>query len=579
MTGLVILQDCSGTRWLRFENPIKVFQTTEIEDVLPLIEEVEQHVNEHHLFAAGFISYEAAPAFDEALEVKKAGSMPLVWFGLYTRPLEHNLSKNKPDYSIENWNPSVNWPDYQQSIDRVKQNIAAGDTYQVNYTFRLRSEFSGDPWGMFLDLIMAQQSNYAAYLDIGPFVICSASPELFFQLNDRDLIARPMKGTNGRGRTLLEDNEKACWLQKSEKNRAENVMIVDMIRNDLGRVCDIGSVEVTRLFDVERYPTLWQMTSTVKGKSNASFGEVLQALFPCASITGAPKVRTMQIIANLETEPRGLYTGCIGYLAPGRQAQFSVAIRTVQIDLAKHRAEYGVGGGIVWDSGAGSEYEECQTKARILFDKQPEFQLLESLLWSPAQGYFLLDEHLRRLADSADYFGFHTDFKLIRRKLMETNDYLPEQPHKIRVLLSRDGSTIVETAFLGPIVGGYKMVNLALEPVDPEDVFLYHKTTNRQIYEQARAEHLASDDVLLWNNRGELTEATTANIVMRLHGQLVTPPVESGLLAGTFRAKLLANGQIREQVLLLEDLNNCDELYLVNSVRKWSKARIPVLVH
>jgi para-aminobenzoate synthetase/4-amino-4-deoxychorismate lyase len=426
---------------------------------------------------------------------------------------------------------------------------------------------------------MAQRSNYAAYLDIGPFVICSASPELFFQLNDRDLIARPMKGTIERGRTLVEDNEKANWLQKSEKNRAENVMIVDMIRNDLGRVSAVGSVEVTSLFDVERYPTLWQMTSTVRGKSKAPLVEVLQALFPCASITGAPKVRTMQIIASLETEPRGLYTGCIGYLAPGRQAQFNVAIRTVQIDMANNQAEYGVGGGIVWDSSTSSEYEECQTKARILFDKQPEFQLLESLLWSPTQGYLLLDEHLQRMADSADYFGFRADLGLIRRKLIETSDCLPRQPHKIRLLLNRDGSNIVEAEFLEPIDGGHKTVSLALEPIDPENVFLYHKTTYRKIYEQARAGHPASDDVLLWNNRGELTEATTANIVMRLHGELVTPPVDSGLLAGTYRAKLLANGEIREQVLSLDDLNYFDELYLINSVRKWSKVRMLVLVH
>jgi para-aminobenzoate synthetase/4-amino-4-deoxychorismate lyase len=577
MSGLVLLQDCSGARWLRFENPLRVFQTTEIDEVLPLIKEVEQQVNERNLYAAGFISYEAAPAFDRALVVKNAGLIPLIWFGLYSRPQEYKFSRKPSDYSISSWNTSVDWQEYQPSIAQVKEHIAAGDTYQVNYTLRLRSKFSGDPWGLFLDLIMAQQSDYAAYLDTGPFAICSASPELFFQLDGHDLIARPMKGTNDRGRTLNEDKEKAIWLQKSEKNRAENVMIVDMIRNDLGRVCDIGSVEVTRLFDVERYPTLWQMTSTVRGKTSASFVDVLKALFPCASITGAPKVRTMQIISNLETKPRGLYTGSIGYLAPGRQAQFNVAIRTVQINLTNGRAEYGVGGGIVWDSGASGEYFECQTKARILFDKQPEFRLLETLLWNPTDGYLLLEEHLQRMFDSAEYFGFRIDLDLVQRRLFETSDYLEEQPYRIRLLLNRDGSIELEKTLLEVTINEVKTVRLALEPVNPENIFLYHKTTNRQVYEQARVGHEDCDDVILWNDRGELTEATTANIVMRLDDQLVTPPVASGLLAGTYRAKLLADGEIRERTLLLDDLNNCDELYLVNSVRKWSKAQILLL--
>lgn len=578
MTGLVILQDCLGARWLRFENPIKVYQTSNIGDVLPMIADVEQRVNREGLFAAGFITYEAAPAFDEALLVKEPGSLPLIWLGLYARPQEHQHFNSASNYALSDWEASVSWSEYRHSIARVKEYIASGDTYQVNYTFRLRSAFSGDPWSLFQDLIKAQRSDYAAYIDIGSHVICSASPELFFRLNKNELISRPMKGTVERGRTLAEDNEKAEWLHYSEKNRAENVMIVDMIRNDLGRVSKIGSVEVTRLFDVERYPTLWQMTSTVKGKSDASLVQIMQSLFPCASITGAPKVRTMKIISELETVPRGIYTGCIGYFSPERQSQFNVAIRTVQIDMAINQAEYGIGGGIVWDSRTGSEYEECQTKARILFDKQPDFQLLESLLWTPRQGYFLIDEHLQRMADSAEYFGFQMNLGLIKQDLVEMAYYLPKIPHKVRLLLNRDGLRTLETLPIKPNAGQPKMVSLALKPIDPENIFLYHKTTHRGIYEEALAGQPASDDVLLWNNRGELTEATTANIVLRLHGELVTPPSDSGLLAGTYRAKLLADGEIREEVLMMDDLNYCDELYLINSVRKWSRAQMAVLI-
>ncbi|MFC1976003.1 chorismate-binding protein [Chloroflexota bacterium] len=318
MTNQVVIHDAATEQWLHFQSPRKVIEAMCIEEVMPQLRLVEQMVQQHGLYAAGFISYEAAPAFDTALQVRSPDSFPLLWFGLYPRPEVIELpppAQNSSQPALE-WTPSVSRPAYNQAIARIKEHIACGDTYQVNYTLRLRTPFFGDPWPFFLELVQAQQADYGAYVDAEQFAICSASPELFFRLDQDQLVTRPMKGTATRGLTLAEDEAQAQWLHHSEKNRAENVMIVDMIRNDIGRIATTGSVRVPRLFDVERYPTLWQMTTTVAATTAASLSGIMTALFPCASITGAPKPRTMQIIADLETMPRRVYTGCIGFVTP-----------------------------------------------------------------------------------------------------------------------------------------------------------------------------------------------------------------------------------------------------------------------
>jgi para-aminobenzoate synthetase / 4-amino-4-deoxychorismate lyase len=336
-------------------------------------------------------------------------------------------------------------------VERIKDYLVRGHTYQVNHTFPLRASFTGDPWAFFLDLAAAQQGQYAAFIDTGPLAICSASPELFFRLDGDRLTARPMKGTAPRGRTLAEDESRIAELRRSEKNRAENLMIVDMIRNDLGRVAEIGSVAVPRLFEVERYPTLLQMTSTVTARTQASVAEILAHIFPCASITGAPKVRTMEIIRELEPQPRGIYTGAIGFIAPGRRAQFNVAIRTVLIDRERQQASYGVGSGLVWDSDAATEYAECVLKARVLTERRPSFQLLEALLWEPDSGYFLLAAHLERLANTAVYFQVPLDRPAIEAYLTEQARTLTE-PGKIRLRVALDGRFTVEVEALAPEV-------------------------------------------------------------------------------------------------------------------------------
>ncbi|MCO6452479.1 MAG: aminodeoxychorismate synthase component I [Caldilineales bacterium] len=364
----LIRDELSGC-WWQFENPVVVLVAANLDDVLPVLQEVVDVVDRRGLFATGFISYESAPAFDSALVAHKAQTIwPLLWFALFPPPQVLSIPPLPvtTDYRLTAWQSTLSASDYEQKIERIKQHIARGDTYQVNYTFRLRSEFGGDAFTLFTKLQQAQVAPLAAFIETPDFALCSASPELFFRLDDENILSRPMKGTAPRSADATEDENLRRGLWASRKDRAENVMIVDMIRNDLGRIARTGSVHVPRLFEVEHYPTVWQMTSSVAARTTASLPEILRALFPCASITGAPKVRTMSIIADLEDSPRGAYTGCIGYIAPERQVQFNVAIRTVAIDRRSGRAEYGVGSGIVWDSDAVSEYAECETKARIL---------------------------------------------------------------------------------------------------------------------------------------------------------------------------------------------------------------------
>lgn len=536
------------------------------------LQEVETAVAQHHLYAAGFLSYEAGAAFGLDTHPPQPDAPPLLWFGLYRQPepIPPPQPSTQPTYSLSAWQTAVTESAYHTAIARIKAYIAAGLTYQVNYTFPLHAQFHGDAWELFCQLAQAQQAAYAAFVDIGSHIICSASPELFFKLDGEQLLSKPMKGTAARGRTLAADNANADWLHHSEKNRAENVMIVDMIRNDMGRVADIGSVQVPHLFAVERYPTVLQMTSTVTARTRAPFSQIMAHMFPCASITGAPKRHTMQIIKELEGRPRGIYTGAIGCLTPERQAQFNVAIRTVVINRAQGQAAYGVGGGIVWDSQAAEEYEECRLKARVLTQPRPAFHLLESLLWEPESGYFLPAEHVARLLDSAEYFGVRVTAAAVHHTLHACAQTLAA-PSKVRLLLAQNGEMTTAAAPLTALPEPAR-VGLAAQPVSSDITWLYHKTTQRQLYDDARASRPDCDDVLLWNERGELTETSSANIVLELNGELLTPPVTAGLLAGTYRGWLLANGRIREHTLTPADLQHSSQIWLINSVRKWRRA-------
>lgn len=584
----VLLHDASRGQWLLFRDPALVLCARSTSEVAEVLREAQRLVDTRGLHAAGWVAYEAALAFDAAFRVvapprstASSSDFPLAWFGLYEAPEfvagpQARLADRGEAALV--WTPSVSRERYEAAIRAVLAYIAAGDTYQVNYTFRLRTLLAGAPQDLMARMIAAQGAHYGAFVDTPDWAICSASPELFYRQSGRHLVSLPMKGTIGRGPEPALDREQAARLRRSEKDRAENVMIVDMVRNDLGRIATTGSVRVTRLFDTERYPTLWQMTSTVRCDTTARTPEIFAALFPAASITGAPKVRTMEIIAELEEAPRRIYTGAIGFLAPGRRAQFNVAIRTVLVDKRTGQAEYGVGGGIVWDSTPEGEFEECAIKARVLAaGSAPSFDLLETILWRPGRGYTLLAPHLARLRRSAQYFDRAVDMAAVRRALEElasrcarqfarTRSRLPPAAYRVRLLVAPNGLPRVEARGLTPLPDPYRL-RLAATAVRQADPFLYHKTTNRAVYEEALATRPGCSDVLLWNERGEITESCIANVLVELDGEMLTPSVSSGLLAGVRRARLLAKGRAREAVVRVADLPRCTRILLVNSVR------------
>ena len=383
-----------------------------------------------------------------------------------------------------------------------------------------------------------------------------------------------MKGTAPRGLTLQEDMENMAKLADSKKNRAENIMIVDMIRNDMGRIAIPGSVKVPSRFDIERYPYVLQMTSSVESQVDTSIVNVFESLFPCGSITGAPKIRTMEIIKELETQPRGIYTGTIGHISPDGDARFNVAIRTLIINKSSGLVECGVGSGIVWDSDAESEYRECLLKSEFISRTRPDFQLLESLLWEQKTGYFLLNEHLDRLGDSAEYFGFPFNRSSLIKKLEGFQNSIVEEGAKIRVLLDKDGNTHIEAGSLKGVKSSNLKIGLAKEPVNSQNCFLYHKTTHRSLYEIAKQSRPDCDDVILWNENEEITESCRSNVVVEINGELVTPPVKCGLLTGTYRRHLLESKTILERIVTVNELKKADRLFTINSVRHWMDAEL-----
>ncbi|PFO01514.1 aminodeoxychorismate synthase, component I [Bacillus sp. AFS076308] len=557
---------------LIFKRPIKVIAAFTINEVLPCLKLVQEEVNNGY-YAAGFLSYESAPAFDAAFITNKESKMPLLWFGIFAEP-EYQSFSSTGSYALTKWEPSVSLEEYNQSIQAIKDGIERGDTYQTNYTIRLHSHFEGDDFAFFEKLKKAQSSDYCAYINTGEYSILSASPELFFRLQDETIITRPMKGTIKRGKSFEEDEANARWLYLSEKNRAENVMIVDMLRNDLSLVAEFGTVQVPKLYEIEPYPTVYQMTSTITGRvaENTELIDIFRALFPCASITGAPKVSTMKIIGELEPEPREVYCGAIGYITPNKEAVFNVPIRTVLIDQQSGLATYGVGGGITWDSTSEGEYDEVLAKASLLEEDRPEFELLESLLLEYGK-YFLLKEHLERLKKSAQYFGFSVDIECIQTKLDEFSSRNSGKL-KVRLLVNKKGVVTIDAQ---PVVAQPTPIKVILagKPVDKDNTFLYHKTTNRSIYTDFQLTK-PSDvfDTLLWNKDEELTEFTNGNLVLELDGKLWTPPVNSGLLAGTFREMLIKEGMIREKVLTIADLQQSSKVWFINSVRKWLEVEL-----
>jgi para-aminobenzoate synthetase/4-amino-4-deoxychorismate lyase len=567
-------QDRFGASY-RFDGLERVVSATTAAEVLPALAQIEAGVA-RGLHAAGFVAYEAASALNPALPARATvPGLPLLWFGLFRERVAVDVAGTynlRPAVNVGERSVSVDETKHAQAVAAIHGAIARGESYQVNYTLRQRFKVEGDPFVLYRRLAAAQRAPFCAWLDTGRFRVLSASPELFFARRGERIVMRPMKGTARRAPQAATDRAVAQTLRADPKEQAENLMIVDLVRNDLGAVAQTGSVRVESLFEVERYPTVHQLTSTVSAqlKEGTSLTQILAALFPCGSVTGAPKRRTMELIRELEPEPRGLYCGAIGFVSPGDEAVFSVAIRTVVVD-AEGNAELGLGSGVTWDARADFEYAECLAKGKFL-DAQPQaFRLIEALRCQDGR-YPLLERHLARLAASADYLGFRCDVAALSEALKAFALPLRDR-HKVRLLLARDGSCELGSE---AVVSGPRRplrVALATTTVDSTDVLRYHKTDQRGLLDDARRRS-GADEVLFVNERGELTEGSYHALVLRKGGRLLTPALACGLLPGVLRAELLEHGVIAEAVLTPDDLHRADGFWLINSVRGWRRGEM-----
>jgi para-aminobenzoate synthetase/4-amino-4-deoxychorismate lyase len=583
ITPKALVFDTELNGWLGFGAPKRVYSTHNLAKVIANLEQAQSSARGSDKWLIGWLAYEAAPAFDPELEVGPASELPLIWFGEYDEPVFLDQLPKPVSLSAElllsnDWQPLMSKEIYADVFRAVHRRILRGDTYQTNLSFRLRSRGPRDAYALFYSMVSQQAGRYSFFIDTGRFVICSASPELFFALSDREIICRPMKGTARRERSSAQDDTRGRELAASIKDRAENVMIVDMVRNDLSRIACDDSVKVSALFEVERFPGVFQMVSDVRAVTDASLTEILSALFPSASITGAPKPRTMQIISQSENSPRGLYTGSLGVISPRNRLWFNVAIRTAVVDRETDTTEYGVGSGVVWDSTCEREYDECLLKAGVV---QPGVVppggvqlgvgipgIFETLLWEKDKGYWLLDYHVERLLGSAKVLGYPCDEEQVRERLVRAVSSGGQFSSLLRVRLTLDamGSIAVELSECTTLPQPYRIA-LAREPICSRDLRLRHKTTDRSIYAAAEPSVPGVDDVLLWNERGEVTESRIANVVISLDEALYTPPLSSGLLPGCLRRQLLEQGRVVERTINIEEFWKFKDIYLVNSLR------------
>ena len=576
MLEKIILRNKKNDSWRIFSSPKEVLYSKNLHEVKTILDKVESKINENNDIAVGFLTYESAPAFDPAYRVNKASKLPLICFGLFEGFEETKILDNSGIITnkIYNWKIETSPSEYKKNFDYIKNQIELGYTYQINYTLRSYSGGIENPYEFFLE--KAKNSPYAAYIETDENIIISASPELFFSLDNKRLFCKPMKGTSRRGKTFEEDMILMDALRASKKNKAENIMITDMLRNDMGRISEPGSVKVSSKYDIEKYSTVWQMTSSVESETTASITEIFQALYPCASVTGAPKIASMDIISRIEELPREIYTGAIGYIAPNREAEFSVPIRTVMSDKNKNYAVYGTGGGVVWDSVWESEWDECLTKSKVLSVKDSsDFELFETMKWDADSGVFLEEYHFNRLKDSASYFDFKFCDALGKEMIDETVENISNNFCVLKLFVNAKGDIRIETLEASVFTKNQKYtVSLAKNPVQSENIFLYHKTTQREVYEKAEGENLNSDDVILWNEEGNLTESTIANIILNIEGSWVTPSTNCGLLRGVYRESMLENGLIEERKIHKSEIADLSEITLINSVRGEFKAKL-----
>ncbi len=579
-----------GGRCRLFVDPVEIVSCSDSDGVGAALDAISR-AGARGLHAAGFLSYELGYALEPKLTalMPPTRPTPLIWMGLFRSPKTLvwraarralYAGRRPGDWEIMRSRHSLDRDAYLQRVGAVREYIAAGDVYQINLTFKERFDWRGDPIALYETLRRRQRVNHGAMIGGPDWYVLSHSPELFFETDGRAIVTRPMKGTAPRGLTAVEDSALAGWLCSDEKSRAENLMIVDLLRNDLGRIAETGSVGVPHLFAVESYRSVHQMTSTVEARLRGGAGirEVIAALFPCGSVTGAPKIRAMEIIRELETAPRGVYTGAIGAVDPDGTARFNVAIRTLFLERGGH-GELGIGSGIVFDSDPAAEHDECLLKGRFLTAPEERFQLIETMRWRRDEGYYLLDRHLDRLAASAQRFCIRYAGCGVRDRLAKLADRL-DSPTRVRITLDEDGRLALESTPLDPAAIGRTDLRFALAErrVDSGNPFLYHKTTRREVLDAERVRLAAAtgcDEVVFCNERGELTEGSYTTLFVERDGLLFTPPLSCGLLDGTLRRELLETGEhdVRERVMYPKDLDSADAIWLGNSVRGLQRAR------
>ena len=581
---VVILDDAAEERLRIFVAPKAVIAAEHRSEIVPALAAIESARRAGN-FVAGYFSYELGYGLEARLAplLPAERAVPLLWFGIFDAP--RDLAGQAAAAALEagrayagplepEWDEAA----YSARFARVKALLAAGDIYQANLSFRARFAFLGEPLGLYARLRQASAARYGAYIADGARHILSLSPELFFDLAaDGSITTKPMKGTAARGDSPHADVLARESLKESTKDRAENLMIVDLLRNDLSRIAEPGSVAVPSLFAVETYPTLHQMVSTVTAKLPPAtrVEALLRALFPCGSITGAPKIRAMEVLAELEQSPRGVYCGAIGCFAPDGSARFNVAIRTLTI--AGGQGELGIGGGVVQDSEAASEYAEALLKARYFTAGRIPLELIETLRWSRAEGFARGDLHLARMARSAKALGLCFDAARARDVLDEATFALalPEQDpraHRLRLTLDEAGEIACTTAPLGAAKDLWRCI-FSPERLHSSDALARHKTNWRDLYEREWARLCPPyDEVLFHNEGGDVVECSRTNIFVERDGLLLTPPLSAGALDGVLRQALIAEGRCHEATLLPDDL--ASGFYLGNSLRGLIKATL-----
>jgi len=606
--------DQENFRSFLFVNPVDRKECRYCDDLESYLLELQQVLDKGY-YLAGWVGYEFGAILEGKIDVRVkpcgSGRKIIADFGVFRKPFFFNHrtgGNNLPlrrgegmisgEYEVTGLHLNMGEEEYLQALRKVQAYIDAGDTYQVNYTLKLFFDFQGSTEKFYLDLRRNQSVAYGAFIRRGDERILSFSPELFFKKEGLRITVRPMKGTAERGRNGVEERKFSRELHNDSKNRSENVMIVDLLRNDLARLMHghgQGTVGVDSLFDVESYESLLQMTSTISagtlssGAREIDIADLFKALFPCGSITGAPKIRTMEIIDELEKEQRGVYTGAIGYMAPDGTTAFNVPIRTIL--LQGKRGEMGIGAGITHDSDPRQEWKETLLKGRFLTHPKPDFTLFETILWRSGEGFWLLDSHLNRLQGSASFFQFFFDAAAVRERLAEEELMFSEDCYRVRLNLEKDGRVSVAAASgTVPVVitlpadpthfagGELPKIDFSDKITDTSSPWCFHKTTMRDIYDGEYKNGLSQGlyELLFCNGEGQVTEGCISNIIIYYHGRYLTPPVECGLLAGVMREKLLAEKSVvlTEQTLTPDMIESADALFICNSVRGIVQVRL-----